>query len=134
VRQQRNLTFFLIASFWLSASACAQTDSSPHKVQMITVEPGVQLEVLDWGGSGKPLIFLAGAGDTAHRFDGFAPQSTEQHHVYGITRRASGASSGPAPANGNYSADHLGDDVLGVMKRFTSTAPYLLGIPLQARN
>ena len=66
---------------------------TPHKVQMVTVEPGVQLEVLDWGGSGKPLIFLAGAGDTAHRFDGFAPQFTGQHHVYGITRRATGASS-----------------------------------------
>ncbi len=99
-----------------SAYASAQTDSTPHKVQMVTVEPGVRLEVLDWGGSGRPLIFLAGNGDTAHRFDGFAPQFTTQHHVYGITRRGSGASSSPVPANGNYSADHLGDDVLAVMK------------------
>jgi non-heme chloroperoxidase len=127
VRQQRNLTFFLIASFWLSAYACAQSDSSPHKVQMVTVEPGVQLEVLDWGGSGRPLIFLAGAGDTAHRFDGFAPRFTKQHHVYGITRRASGASSSPVPANGNYSADHLGDDVLGVMKALHIDRPVLVG-------
>ena len=94
---------------------------------MVTVEPGVQLEVLDWGGSGRPLIFLAGAGDTAHRFDGFAPQFTKQHHVYGITRRASGASSSPAPANGNYSADHLGDDVLGVMKALHIDRPVLVG-------
>ncbi len=94
---------------------------------MVTVEPGVQLEVLDWGGSGKPLIFLAGAGDTAHRFDGFAPQFTTQHHVYGITRRASGASSQPAPANGNYSADHLGDDVLAVMKALQIDRPVLIG-------
>jgi len=94
---------------------------------MVPVEPGVQLEVLDWGGSGRSLIFLAGAGDTAHRFDGFAPQFTSQHHVYGITRRASGVSSSPAPANGNYSADHLGDDVLAVMKALRIERPVLVG-------
>ncbi|HMG84602.1 MAG TPA: alpha/beta hydrolase [Terracidiphilus sp.] len=94
---------------------------------MVTVEPGVRLEVLDWGGSGRPLIFLAGNGDTAHRFDGLAPQFTKQHHVYGITRRGFGASSSPAPANGNYSADHLGDDVLAVMKALGIDRPVLVG-------
>jgi non-heme chloroperoxidase len=127
VRQQWKLAFLLIASLWLSAYTYAQTDLSPHKVQMVTVEPGVRLEVLDWGGSGRPLIFLAGAGDTAHRFDRFAPQFTRQHHVYGITRRGSGASGSPAPANGNYSADHLGDDVLAVMKALDIDRPVLVG-------
>jgi non-heme chloroperoxidase len=94
---------------------------------MITVEPGVQLEVLDWGGSGRPLIFLAGFGDTAHRFDTFAPRFTAQHHVYGITRRGFGASSKPIPANGNYSADHLGDDVIAVMKELHIERPVLVG-------
>lgn len=127
MRQRWKLSFLLSISFWLSAQAGAQADSSPHKVQMVTVEPSVQLEVLDWGGSGIPLVFLAGAGDTAHRFDGFAPQFTKQHHVYGITRRAYGASSRPAPANGNYSADHLGDDVLAVMKALHIDRPVLVG-------
>jgi non-heme chloroperoxidase len=127
VRQLFWLSFLLSASLWFSAHAVAQTDSSPHKVQLVTVGQGVQLEVLDWGGSGMPLIFLAGAGDTAHRFDGFAPQFTKQHHVYGITRRGSGASSHPAPANGNYSADHLGDDVLAVMKALGIERPVLVG-------
>jgi non-heme chloroperoxidase len=127
VRQQWKIALLLIASFWPSAYASAQTDSNPHKVQMVTVELGVRLEVLDWGGSGRPLIFLAGAGDTAHRFDGFAPRFTKQHHVYGITRRGSGASSSPAPTNGNYSADHLGDDVLAVMKALDIDHPVLVG-------
>jgi pimeloyl-ACP methyl ester carboxylesterase len=112
---------------WVAAYALAQTDSSPHKIQMVTVEPGVQLEVLDWGGSGKPLVFLAGAGDTAHRFDSFAPQFTSQHHVYGITRRGFGASSRPTPVNGNYSADRLGDDILAVMKALHMERPVLVG-------
>lgn len=121
------LWFLLSASLWSAAHAVPQVDSSPHKVQMVTVEQSVQLEVLDWGGSGSPLVFLAGAGDTAHRFDGFAPQFTKKHHVYGITRRGSGASSHPAPANGNYSADHLGDDVLAVMKTLRIERPVLVG-------
>ena len=107
--------------------AQAQTDHSSHRVRFVTIDPGVRLEVLDWGGSGRPLLFLAGAGDTAHRFDGFAPEFTGQHHVYGITRRGSGASSQPAPANGNYSADHLGDDVLAVMQALHIERPVLVG-------
>src|ERR1700732_2341183 len=127
MRQLWKLSFLFSALFLVSAHIDAQADSSPHKAQMVTVEPGVRLEVLDWGGSGRPLIFLAGAGDTAHRFDGFAPQFTKQHHVYGITRRGSGASGSPAPTNGNYSADHLGDDVLAVMKALDIDRPVLVG-------
>jgi hypothetical protein len=62
-------------------------DPSPHTVQLVTVEPGVQLEVLNWGGTGRPLIFLGALGDTAHEFDQFAPKFTGKYHVYGITRR-----------------------------------------------
>jgi pimeloyl-ACP methyl ester carboxylesterase len=76
----KNLKLILLLA--LSAiSLHAQT------AQFITVDKNVNLEVLDWGGTGRPLIFLAGAGDTAHRFDNFAPRFVAQHHVYGITRR-----------------------------------------------
>ena len=33
----------------------------------------------------------------------------------------------PAPANGNYSAEHLGDDVLAVMKTLHIDRPVLIG-------
>jgi hypothetical protein len=29
-------------------------DESPHTVQFVTVDRNVKLEVLDWGGSGRP--------------------------------------------------------------------------------
>jgi non-heme chloroperoxidase len=48
-------------------------DPSPHSVQFVTVDKNVRLEVLDWGGSGRAVVLLAGGGDTAHVFDGFAP-------------------------------------------------------------
>lgn len=127
MRKMRNLCLLLIASVVVSLKAPAQTDSSPHKIQFVPVEEGVQLEVLDWGGLGKPLIFLAGNGDTAHAFDNFAPKFTGQNHVYGITRKGFGASSKPAPTNGNYSADRMGDDVLAVMQALRIERPVLVG-------
>lgn len=134
MHNRRRFSFVLGALLLSLVHAIAQTDSSPHRLQLVTIEPGVQLEVLDWGGSGTSLVFLAGSGDTAHRFDGFAPQFTARHHVYGITRRGFGASSKPIPANGNYSADHLGDDVLAVMKALHIERPVLAGHSLAGQE
>jgi non-heme chloroperoxidase len=102
-------------------------DLSPHTVQFITVDKDVKLEVLDWGGSGRPVVLLAGLGNTAHVFDDFAPKLTTQYHVYGITRRGFGASSAPVPGNENYSADRLGDDVLSVLDALQLDRPVLVG-------
>ena len=99
-------------------------DSSPHTVQFVTVDENVKLEVLDWGGAGRPLVLLAGLGNTAHVFDDFAPKLTPEYHVYGITRRGYGASS--APASG-YSADRRGDDVLAVLDELKMDRPVLVG-------
>jgi non-heme chloroperoxidase len=71
-------------------------DTSGHKVRFVTVEPGVELEVLDWGGTGATLVLLTGVGDNAHVFDEFAYQFNDRFHVIGITRRGFGRSSKPA--------------------------------------
>jgi non-heme chloroperoxidase len=68
-------------------------DPTPHEVRFVAVAPGVRLEVVDWGGSGPPLVFLSGLQDVAHGFDLFAPRFTDRFHVIGITRRGYGASS-----------------------------------------
>jgi len=99
-------------------------DSSPHKVQFITVDNGVKLEVLDWGGTGRPLVMLAGLGNTAHVFDKFALKLTPKYHVYGITRRGFGDSSVP---DSGYGADRLGDDVLAVVEELKLDRPVLAG-------
>lgn len=76
--------------------ASAYIDPSPHHAVMVRVEKNIQLEVLDWGGSGSPVVLLAGSGNTAHTYDDFAPKLARNYHVYGITRRGFGASSSPA--------------------------------------
>ena len=74
-------------------------DSRVPAMRMIPIGRGVTLEALDWGGRGRPLVFLAGLGNTAHVFDSFAPQFTDRFHVVGITRRGFGASAGAPPPN-----------------------------------
>jgi pimeloyl-ACP methyl ester carboxylesterase len=99
-------------------------DPSPHKVRFVTVDHDVNLEVLDWGGKGRPIVLLTGLGNNAHVFDQFAPKLTAAHHVLAITRRGFGASS--APASG-YSADRLGDDVLEVLQALKISRPIVMG-------
>jgi pimeloyl-ACP methyl ester carboxylesterase len=110
--------------------AYAQTvaaESVQEKVQFVQVQPGVNLEVKDWGGTGRPVVLLAGLGSTLHTYDDFASKLIGKYHVYGITRRGYGASSAPDPNNGNYAAERLGDDVLSVMDQLNIQRPVLIG-------
>lgn len=108
-------------------NAAKQTDTTAHTVQMIPVEKEVKLEVLDWGGSGPPVILLAGLRFDAHVYDTFAPKMITIYHVYGITRRGFGASSAPVPDCQNYTATRLGEDVLAVMDALHIEKPVLIG-------
>jgi len=100
-------------------------DPSRHTVQFVTVEEGVRLEVLDWGGTGRPVVLLAGSGNTAHIFDDFAETlSGACCHVYGITRRGFGASSHP---DSGYDQQRLADDVLQVLNALKLVAPVVAG-------
>src|SRR5262245_23502283 len=99
----------LIVVLLLLAAATASTqqnqtdwkDHSPHVTRLVTVEDGVQVEVLDWGGSPRPgsgqvgpaLVLLSGLGGTAHQFDDVAPVLASRHRVIGMTRRGHRGSS-----------------------------------------
>ncbi len=87
----------LIVGLFLLAAQSGTTwrDPSPHQVRFVTVESSVRLEVLDWGGSGRPILFL-GCYFTGHVYDEIAPKLTDQFRVYAITRRGVGASDHPA--------------------------------------
>lgn len=91
---------------------------------MVTVAPGVELEVLDWGGSGEPLVLLTGFGDNAHVFDNFAHQFNDSFHVYGITRRGFGASSKPSSG---YDVDTRANDYIAVLDALNIPAANFAG-------
>ena len=102
----------------------AWKDASPHAVRFVSVDDGVRLEVLDWGGSGRPVVLLAGGGDTAHVFDDFAPKLKTHNHVYGITRRGFGAS---GYADAENVGERLGEDVLAIIDALKLDKPILVG-------
>lgn len=133
----RTAIFLLSISCFTSVGALAQertadgieksTSRISSSSQLIAVEKDVKLEVLDWGGTGRPVVLLAGLGDTAHVYDEFAPKLVPAYHVYGITRRGYGSSSKPQPSAENYSADRLAEDVLEACRVLRIGRPVLIG-------
>jgi non-heme chloroperoxidase len=117
-------TLVVIARVAGQESVRTWRDPSPHQVRFVTVDEGVTLELLDWGGPGRPIVLLAGSGNTAHAFDELAPKLTDCCHVYGITRRGYGASSKPSLG---YDDQRLADDVFRVIERERIPAPILVG-------
>jgi pimeloyl-ACP methyl ester carboxylesterase len=99
-------------------------DNAGHKVTFVRVEPEVQLEVLDWGGTGEPLVLLTGMGDNAHVYDQFAYQFTDRFHVIGITRRGFGRSSQPAHG---YDLDTRARDDIAVLDKLNLRQAVFVG-------
>jgi non-heme chloroperoxidase len=134
---RRVLEWMLVGGCLLVTGHAAQTNaaqeqagngkSPAYKEESIPVGKGVKLQLLDWGGTGRPLILLASLGLDAHEWDTFAPKLVPQYHVYAITRRGFGASSAPQPDCMNYTAERLGDDVLAVMDALAISRPILVG-------
>lgn len=114
----------LMSSPVSSAQQQEWRDPSPHKVTLVTVEEGVQLQVLDWGGSGQALLLLAGGGDTAHVYDDVAPTLAAKYRVVGVTRRGHPGSS--APATG-YGVARLAEDLVRVIGAVDLKSPIVVG-------
>jgi pimeloyl-ACP methyl ester carboxylesterase len=108
----------------VSPTLPGRQDSSRHQVRFVTVEPGVKLELLDWGGSGRAVVLLAGSGNTGHVFDDFATKLLDCCHVYAITRRGYGESSRPGDG---YGWQRLAEDVFQVIDREHLANPVLIG-------
>lgn len=89
----------------------------------MTVDSVVRLEVLDWGGSGRPVVFL-GCYLTGHIYDDIAPKLTGRFHVYAVTRRGVGASDHQATG---YSPQRRAGDILEVITALKMGKPILVG-------
>jgi pimeloyl-ACP methyl ester carboxylesterase len=99
-------------------------DGAPHDASSVTVDDGVQLEVLDFGGTGSPILLLPGLGATAHSFDELAPRLARKHRVIAMTRRGAGYSSKP---DFGFDTPRLAQDVLQVMDAMHLAKVVLVG-------
>ncbi len=120
---RRTLLPIVIAALTAQA-ATPWRDTAAHRSELVTVDEGVSLEVLDWGGTRQPVVLLTGSGHTAHVFDDLAPKLLDCCHVYAITRRGYGRSSRP---EAGYHDQRLADDVLAVLDRKQIQRPVLIG-------
>ncbi len=118
------LLAFLFYSCIQGCTNLRSEEASSPNISLVTVEPGVQLELIDWGGNGEPILFLAGLGNTAHVFDEYAPQFTDQFRVLALTRRGFGASSRPP---GGYDLATLSRDILTIIDSLSIERITLIG-------
>jgi pimeloyl-ACP methyl ester carboxylesterase len=102
--------------------AATWRDPSPHQQRFVVVEPGVRVEVLDWGGSGRPVVFHS-CYLTGHAYDEIAPKLTDRFQVYAFTRRGIGASDRPS---GGYDLQRSVDDFLAVLDALKLQKPILV--------
>jgi non-heme chloroperoxidase len=99
-------------------------DTARHRVGYINVTPTVRLHYLDFGGTGAPIVFLAGLGNTAHAFDDFAPRFTDRFHVIAVTRRGFGESTHPTTG---YDTPRLVEDIRTLIDRLHFQRVILIG-------
>lgn len=124
IRVLAALSLTLAAASGVIGQPAPWIDPSPHTTRFVTVSRGVHLELLDWGGTGRVVLLLAGSGHTAHVFDDFAPKLKDCCRVYGLTRRGYGQSSRPSSG---YDDQQLADDVLHVIEAERLEKPVLIG-------
>ena len=93
------------------------------KDKYITVN-GINLHYRDWGGQGEVMLFLAGMGCAAYIFDNIAPQFTDSHKVFGLTRRGHGKSDSP---DSGYDVDTLSEDIIQFLSAMEIDRVILIG-------
>lgn len=118
-----SLIFSVTSAPVLTQSSSPCRDPSPHQIRFVTVDSSIRLEVLDWGGSGRPVLFV-GCYLTGHVYDDIAPKLTDRFHVYAVTRRGIGASDHPATG---YDPQRRADDILEVIGALGMPKPILVG-------
>ena len=98
-------------------------DRSPHRVAVAAL-PGGQIQYLDWGGKGPPLVLLHGWNSNAHVFDDLAPKLSDRYRVIAISLPGFGQSDAPAPG---YGLDEAADAVTGVLDHLHVGSATLVG-------
>ena len=117
------LTLMLTVVPFVNQDNASWRDPSPHRVRFVTVDSSVRLEVLDWGGAGRPVLFV-GCYLSAHVYDDIAPKLTDRFQVYAVTRRGVGPSDQPPTG---YDPRRRTADMLEVIDALRIVKPILVG-------
>jgi pimeloyl-ACP methyl ester carboxylesterase len=95
-----------------TANASEWVDTTQHKLHYVEMDDNIKLEVVDWGGKGTPLVFLAGLALNAHTFDPLVSSFVDSYRVIGITRVGHGNSESRKE---NFSTARLTKDIIIIL-------------------
>ena len=90
----------------------------------MTAGAGVKLHFLDFGGTGSPVVLLAGAGNSAWVYSDFGRELAKKHRVLALTRRGHGESEQP---KSGYTIELMGDDLLAFLDTHKIDRATLIG-------
>ncbi len=96
--------------------------AEPHSA--MTDGAGVRLHYLDFGGTGSPIVLLAGAGNSAWVYSDFGRDLAKKHRVLALTRRGHGESEQP---KSGYTIEAMGDDLLAFLNTHKIERATLIG-------
>ena len=97
------LSLVIVAALAVSSGA-----AQPPSTEAFVTVNGVRLHYLDWGGNGRPLLFLTSLGSNAHQFDTLAPKFVDRFRVLALTRRGKDPSDRPPSG---YDTTTLAEDI-----------------------
>lgn len=107
-----------------TANSSEWLDKSSHKIHYVQMDDKIKLEVVDWGGKGTPLVFLAGLSLNAHTFDPLAPSFTGSYRVIGISRVGHGNSESRIK---DFSTTRLVKDIITVLDKMNIESAIFAG-------
>ena len=87
-----NLIYIVSILFTFSCNSFNRKSQAAYQTKFVSGITNNKIEILDFGGTGRPILFLTGLGNSAHVFIDFAPKFCDKFHVYAMTRRGYGAS------------------------------------------
>ncbi len=87
------------------------TAASAQEADFVSVE-GINLEYIDWGGGGRPIVLIPPGCDTAHVYGDIGPLLARSYRTLAFTQRGCGQSDHP---ESGYEIDELVDEIAGFL-------------------
>lgn len=112
-----------LAAFAL-ATASPVNATPPEPQSAMTADAGIKLHYLDFGGTGSPVVLLAGAGNSGWVYSDFGRELAKRHRVLALTRRGHGESEQPKTG---YTIEVMGDDLLAFLDSHKIERAILIG-------
>jgi len=121
----KNYKIFIINILFFSTCNLSCKKSRAHcTTKFVVGSTKNKIEIVDFGGTGKPILFLSGLGNSAHVFDNFAPKFCDKFQVCAMSRRGFG---GSEQTTNGYRIDTLSLDILAVTKALNFRKVILVG-------